>query len=312
MPRVRIPAWAALAGLALFGLPACSSGGGSGPAVSEGNAEACPTDVVDVVVSVSQWSDLVRDLGGDCVNVTTVVSSGAVDPHDFEPATADLAAFSAAEMVVLNGAHYDEWAADAVAALDPQPSVVDAAEVAGVSAQGSDPHLWADPEIVPEMAAAVTAALVDLTGDRAGYFQKRQGVWQGDVQQYVDAVDELRTLAEGRTYAATEGVYNRMADAVGLTDVTPAGYQRSAGNASDPAPGDLAAFEAVLADGSADVLLYNTQTSGSVPDQLRDAAETAGVPVVEVTESPRDATASFVEWQYGQIRQLTDALSRTQ
>jgi len=109
---------------------------------------------------------------------------------------------------------------------------------------------------------------------------------------------------------ATEGVFNRMADAVGLTDVTPAGYSRSSSNESDPAPGDLAAFESVLADGTADVLLYNAQTSGSVPDRLRNAAEKAGVPVVKVTESPENATGSFVEWQYGQVRALTDALSR--
>src|SRR3954463_12133959 len=103
-----MPALAVLAGLALLGLPGCSGGGNSGPAVSKGNAQACPTDVVDVVVSVSQWSELVRTLGGDCVNVTTVVASRAVDPHDFEPTTADLATFSSADLVVVNGAHYDE------------------------------------------------------------------------------------------------------------------------------------------------------------------------------------------------------------
>src|SRR3954470_10042170 len=169
-----MPVLAALATLTLLGLPACSSSAASGPAVSTGDAQACPTDVVDVVVSVSQWSELVRALGGDCVNVTTVVSSGAVDPHDFEPTTADLAAFSDADMVVINGAHYDEWASDAVAALGTQPPVVDAAKAAGVFARGSDPHLWADPAIVPEVASAVAATLVDVTRDRAGYFDKRR------------------------------------------------------------------------------------------------------------------------------------------
>jgi zinc/manganese transport system substrate-binding protein len=309
VPRVPKPALTALAGLALLALPACSGNGGGEPAVSEGNAEACPTDVVDVVVSVSQWSDLVRVLGGDCVNVTTVASSGAVDPHDFEPGTSDLAAFSAADLVVVNGAHYDEWAEDAVASVDPEPAVVSAADVAGVSTEGSDPHLWADPAVVPEMAATVTAALVELAGDGQGYFDERQTVWNDEARGYLAAVDELRTAAAGRTYAATEGVYDRMADAVGLTDVTPAGYQRSASNESDPAPGDLAAFEAALADGSADVLIYNTQTSGSVPERLRAAAEDAGIPVVEVTESPEDAAGSFVEWQYAQVQQLSEALS---
>jgi zinc/manganese transport system substrate-binding protein len=294
VPRVRMPALTALACLAALGLSACSDSGTGDAAVTEGNADACPTEVVDVVVSVSQWSDVVRVLGGDCVALTTVVSSGAVDPHDFEANAADLAAFSGADLVVVNGGHYDEWAADAVATLDPQPAVVSAAEVAGVG-EGSDPHLWADPAIVPEVATAVTEALIETSGEQA-YFDEQQDAWADEARQYLDAVAELGHVATGRTYAATEGVYDRMADAAGLTDLTP---------------GDLAAFEAALADGSADVLLYNSQTSGSVPERLRAVAEEAGVPVVEVTESPEDAGGSFVEWQYGQVQQLRDALSGT-
>jgi zinc/manganese transport system substrate-binding protein len=59
------------------------------------------------------------------------------------------------------------------------------------------------------------------------------------------------------------------------------------------------------------VLVFNTQTSGSVPDQLRTAAERAGVPVVEVSESPADADGSFVAWQVAQLTELSDALGRT-
>ncbi len=310
MPRVRTHSVALLAGVVL-GVSACSAAGGDGPAVSQGDPKACPTDVVDVVVSVSQWTDLVRVLGGDCANVTTIVSSGAIDPHDFEAGTADLAAISQADLVVVNGAHYDVWASDALATLTSRPAVVDAAEVAGVPAEGADPHLWADPAIVPQVASAVTAALVDVAGDGGGYFAGRRAVWDKDIARYVTAVDALRKVAAGRTFAATEGVYNRTAEAVGLTDVTPPGYRRSASNESDPAPGDLAAFEAALADGAADVLIYNTQTSGSVPERLRAAAEKARVPVVEVTESPTDAGGSFVAWQYGQVQALTDALGGT-
>jgi zinc/manganese transport system substrate-binding protein len=102
-----------------------------------------------------------------------------------------------------------------------------------------------------------------------------------------------------------------MAATLGLEDVTPVGYRRAAGNESEPAPGDLTAFEAALADGAVDVLIYNAQTRGSIPDQLRAAAEDAGVPVVEVTESPPDDDGSFVTWQLAQLSALSDALSAT-
>jgi len=312
VPRIRRSVRTAPAAVALLALAACSGGASDeGTAVSAGNPDACPSEVVDVVVSVGQWGDLVKQLGGDCASVTTIVSSGAVDPHDFEPGTADLAAFSDADLVVVNGAHYDEWAQAAVATLDPQPPVVNAADVAGVFTEGADPHLWVDPAVVPEVATAVADALASLSGEDGGYLAKQEGVVAGDISGYLDKVEELRGVAAGRTYVATEGVVNRLADSVGLTDVTPTGYQRAASNDSEPAPGDLVAFEAALTDGSADVLIYNTQTSGSVPEQLRPAAEAADVPVVEVSESPVDAAGSFTEWQSAQVQRLIDALSGT-
>jgi zinc/manganese transport system substrate-binding protein len=309
-----------LVALAALGLTACSGGDGqadSQAAVSSGNPATCPGDVVDVVVSVSQWTDVVRKLGGDCATVTTVVSSGAVDPHDFEPSTADLAAFSEADLVVLNGADYDHWAEDAVATLDREPPVVNAAEVAGIAEEShntdtdtdTDPHLWYSPEVVIAMADAVAEELGELSPDAAPYFEGQQVAWSGELRPYLDAVTSLNATVRGRTYAATETVFDRMATTLGLSDVTPAGYRRSASNESDPAPGDLAEFEAALADGRVDVLIYNAQTSGSVPEQLRAAAEDADVPVVEVTESPEEADGSFVAWQLAQLQELAEALS---
>ena len=299
----------ALAGLTVLALTACTGGEGDddGAAVSSGNPDACPGEVVDVVVSVSQWSDVVRQVAGDCANVTTIVASGAVDPHDFDPSTADLAAFSDADLVVVNGAHYDEWALDAVATLDDEPPVVDVADISGVT-DGEDPHLWYSPEAVHGLAGVLADELAAVSPDSKAYVDERAAAWQADLRRYTDAVVALASVASGHSYAATEAVFDRMATALGLTDVTPEGYRRAASNESDPAPGDLAAFEAALADGSVDVLIYNTQTSGSVPEQLRSAAEEAGVPVVEVTESPEDSGGSFVAWQVAQLSALSEAL----
>ena len=304
MPRTA----AALAALVTLALSACSTSG-SGGAVSEGDPARCPGRVVDVVVSVGQWGDLARRLGGACATVTTIVSSAAVDPHDFEPGTSALAAISDADVVVVNGAGYDHWADDAVATLDPAPAVVRAADVAGVAASGADPHLWNSPKVVHEMSAAVSRALTRLaTPKAADYLARQSAAWTAALKPYDDAVRTLSVRAPGHSFAATEPVFDRMAQTLGLTDATPEGYRRAISNHSDPAPGDLAAFEATLAGGGVDVLVYNTQTSGTVPSQLRAAAKRGGVPVVDVSESPPDAKGSFVAWQLAQLAELSNAL----
>jgi zinc/manganese transport system substrate-binding protein len=310
VPPARIVAPVALAALLLAG---CTGDGepAGGAALASGNPDACPGEVVDVVVSVSQWGDVVRQVAGDCASVTTIVASGAVDPHDFEAGTADLAAFSDADLVVVNGAGYDHWAEDAVATLDPEPTVLRAADLLDEPADGADPHLWYEPEAVHAMGPAVAGVLTTLSPDAAAYVEERAAAWQSDLRRYTDAIAALSSTAAGRTYAATETVFDRMAAAIGLVDATPEGYRRAVSNDSEPAPGELAAFEAALADGSVDLLVYNTQTSGSVPEQLRSAAEDAGLPVVEVTESPSEVGGSFVAWQLVQLSAVSDALSGT-
>ncbi|TFV86401.1 zinc ABC transporter substrate-binding protein [Blastococcus sp. CT_GayMR16] len=308
MPRARTTAVRTAVALTTLAVAACSGGSDDGSTVATGNADACPGEVVDVVVSVGQWSDVVRSIGGDCANVTTIVASGAVDPHDFEPGTADLAAFSDADLVVVNGADYDSWAEDAVESQDPAPAVLDVADLVDAP-DGADPHLWYEPEAVHAIGPALADELTRASPDAAPFFEERAAAWQAGLRPYLDAVLALGSSVSGRTYAATEPVFDRMAAALGLVDATPEGYRRASSNDSDPAPGDLAAFESALADGSVDVLIYNTQTSGSVPEQLRAAAEAAGVPVVEVSESPPDASGSFIAWQLAQFSDVSDALA---
>ena len=55
-------------------------------------------------------------------------------------------------------------------------------------------------------------------------------------------------------------------------------------------------------------MIYNSQTQGSIPGQIRSAAEQAGVPVVNVTETVPPGQTSFEGWQETQLTALGKAL----
>jgi zinc/manganese transport system substrate-binding protein len=272
---------------------------GSSAVVATGNPDTCTGEVVDVVVSVGQWGDVVREVGGDCANVTTIVA----EPRGSEPRKTDLAAFSDADLVVVNGAGYDSWAEDAAAAQHPAPPALSVAGL--VDAEDGDPHLWYEPQVVHAVAPALADELAELSPDAVDVFEANAATWQAGLRPYLDAVQALGATVSGRTYAATGTTFDRMAASLGLDDVTPEGYRRG-GN--EPAPDDLAAFEAALTDGSVDVLVHDT-ADGGVPEQLADTAEAAGVPVLEVTESPGDEP--FLAWQLAQLSALSDVLAES-
>lgn len=292
--------------------PGTSGGTGTTGSATKGTSPAaggpCPTAPIKVVVSVDQWGDIVKQLGGKCTEVTSIVTSASGDPHDYEPTPADNAKFADAKLVVVNGVDYDPWAEKAVDTLSTKPAVVNGGEVLGLK-EGDNPHIWYSPDDVEKVSAAVTSELAKLSPAAAEYFQTQATAWTASMQPYRDEIAKIKAKSSGKTYAATESVFDYMAAAVGLTNATPQGYQNAAANESDPAPGDVNDFQTALKDKKIKVLIFNTQTEGAVPDQIRETATSAGVPVVNVTETvPADAS-SFLQWQLAQLQALEKALA---
>lgn len=300
--------WTGTAIVTLLLVTACSSSDGAGGSTGTTvGGPPCPTEPIKVVVTVDQWGDIVRGLAGNCAEVTTIIKGADVDPHEYEPTPADNAEFLDADLVVMNGLGYDEWANKVVESLSPRPTVVDAGKVVGL-ADGDNPHIWYDPTYVPQVAAAITAQLGNLLPGTGTYLPDRAATWADELQPYVDEVTAVKAVATGKRYLATESVFDDMAAAVGLVDVTPEGYRTAAANESDPSPADINAFEELLRGGNVDVLIVNTQTQGALPTRLRSVAKGADVPIVEVTETVPAGQSSFVTWQLDQLQALRQAL----
>ena len=300
IPRVRRLSGALCATVLLL-VAACSSG--KDAALPQGD---CPVAPVRVTVSVDQWSDMVRTLAGDCAAVQTVVEATATDPHEFEPTPADSAKLTNADLVVVNGLGYDEWATKAVDTASPRPAVVDAATAAGRH-KGDNPHVWYDPAAQRKVAVAVTTALTKLQPGATTYLQERSAIWARGQVPYRTAVDRASMLAKGRAYAATEPVAEYLADALAMRDLTPAGFARAAANETEPSPGDVSELLDVLRSGKVDVLLLNSQVQGQLNQQLVAAAKAADVAVVKITETQPPGSSDFVAWQVHQLDELSDA-----
>lgn len=307
-----------------FALSACATSDEPAPASTAAQAGDCPTTPVDVVVSVDQWGKIVSALAGSCADVTTVLSGSSVDPHDFEPAPQDAAAFEGAQLVVINGGHYDEWAAKLAESTAPDADVVDAISLLAGDHEGHDheehdgaehdhgdganPHAWYSPVAVTDVATAVTAKLTELAPAAGEYFNARHTEFTANLEPYRALIAKIKAGATGKSYAATESLFDDMAEALGLANRTPQGYQVASSNEADPSPADLDAFLRLLSDNGVDVLIYNTQTEGSVPEQLRSAAEAAAIPVVDVTETVAPGAPTFEAWQVDQLTALAEAL----
>ena len=145
-------------------------------------------DRLTVVATTPHVADLAENVGGDRVDVRTIVPAGA-DPHDYEPRPSDVAAIADADLVLRSGGEVDEWLDDVLdnAGADaPTASLIDSVET--IEDEGeTDPHWWQDPRNAVRAARAIEAQLarVDPEG-RAPY--------RRDADRYVE---RLRALDAG-------------------------------------------------------------------------------------------------------------------
>ncbi|MFL6164409.1 MAG: metal ABC transporter solute-binding protein, Zn/Mn family [Jatrophihabitantaceae bacterium] len=262
--------------------------------------------------SINAWGSILAQLGGSRVHTTAIVRSPATDPHDYEPTPADAKLIATAAVFVQNGAGYDSWAGKAVRA-DPEPGrqVVDVARLTGTPA-GGNPHRWYSPADVVAVADAITAALSRADPAGAGYFEQQHRRFIGTgLADYRRLIATIKARYAGTPVAASESVLSPLAEALGLDLITPPAFLKAISQGTDPSAADKATIDAQLAGQQVKVYVLNSQNSTpDVAEQVR-AARRAGVPVVDMTETPSPAGSDFQDWQVRQLLALQVALSGT-
>jgi zinc/manganese transport system substrate-binding protein len=79
---------------------------------------------------------------------------------------------------------------------------------------------------------------------------------------------------------------------------------------TDPPAQTVAQFQDQISHHQIKILVYNTQTSTPITDNLKQMATRNGIPVVGISETVEPATATFQDWQTRQLTSLEAALSR--
>src|SRR5437588_2189389 len=145
IPR-KVPAIALLAAVLTF---AAACGGQSKAGAVEQNG------VLQVVAAENFWGSVGSQVGGSKVHFTSVITSPATDPHDYEPTAADARTVAGAQMVIVNGIGYDPWAQKLIAANPVSGrQVLTVGDLVGIK-PGGNPHRWYSPGDVQKVIGEI-------------------------------------------------------------------------------------------------------------------------------------------------------------
>jgi zinc/manganese transport system substrate-binding protein len=161
-----------------------------------------------VVATTTIAADLVANVGGERVDVDTLVPAGA-DPHGHEPRPSDAASIAEADLVVKSGGELDEWLDDLIDSAGGEASeltLLDSAEAIGGGhaheddphGDDVDPHWWQDPRNAILAVEAIRDALVEADPDG-------RRVYDRNARAYVAELRALDEEIEGCTERVPPG-----------------------------------------------------------------------------------------------------------
>ncbi|KVQ62076.1 metal ABC transporter solute-binding protein, Zn/Mn family [Burkholderia territorii] len=262
---------------------------------------------VNVVAAENFYGDVVSQIGGRHVAVTSILSNPDQDPHLFEASPKTARALQHAQVVIYNGADYDPWMVKLLgASKQAKRATIVVADLVGKKA-GDNPHLWYDPATMPAAARAIAAELGRADPANKADYDANLQKFVASLKPIDDKVAALRAQYKGVPVTATEPVFGYMSDAIGL-DMRNQRFQLATMNDTEASAQDVAAFENDLRKKQVRVLIYNSQAEAPMTKRLLKIAREGDVPSVSVTET-QPAGKTFQQWMAGQLDALAAALS---
>ena len=265
---------------------------------------------IQVLGTENFYADLLAQIGGERVTASSILNDPSADPHEYEasPAAAKLVADS--KLVIVNGIGYDDFMDKLLgAATRPDRVVINVQDILGVK-DDVNVHVWYDPATMPKVADAATEALSKLDPQNAAYFAAQRTKYLAGLKVISDKVGALKAKYAGAPVAFTENVAGYLTDAIGLKVLTPPAFMEAIESGTDPAPADVAAERNLITGRKVKVLLYNSQVTSPLTQQIHDLADRSGVPIVGVAETIPPAFKTFQEWQLAQLTEIEKALAR--
>jgi zinc/manganese transport system substrate-binding protein len=288
---------------------------GCAPTQPEPEPTAEPFTGITIVASTNVWGDIAKSIGGDRVQVVSIIENFAQDPHSYEASARDQLAVNDADLIVANGGGYDPFI-DALAKSAGNKDIVFAYLAEELAKEDGDhnhdhsdgnEHVWYDFHVVEDFANRLAAALAVLDSDYSSEYSDNLIDFQGEIEILEDRIAAVSGKYSGASFVASEPVANYLLLELGLEDLTPKSFSQAIEEELDVSPKDLLEIQKLLKAKAVDVFVVNPQTGSVQIDSLVALAKQNGIPVVELSELLPEGSR-YYDWMDLNIANLEAAL----
>jgi zinc/manganese transport system substrate-binding protein len=266
-------------------------------------------DVISAIGAENQYANVLSQIGGKYVKVSSILDNPNTDPHTFEASPSVAQEVSSAELIVQNGVGYDGFMNDIESASPNSKRIVIVVQhVLDLPNDTPNPHLWYSPKTMPKVAAVMAKDLSKLEPSHAGYFRANVRTFDASLQPWLNAIAAFKTKYGGTKVAVTEPVADYLLQAMGAKILTPFVFQADIMNGVDPSPEDITLEDSFFTKHQAKVFCYNQQVVDALTASIKSTAQSAHVPVVGVYETMPTPGYDYQTWMMAELDAIEAAI----
>ncbi len=259
---------------------------------------------IKVVATIAPLADFARQVGGDKVEVTLLLSPGA-SPHTFEPAPRVVREISQARLFIKIGSGLEFWADRMLQSAPANILIVDSSSgvdlIKGISHghghnyqdrgafADTDPHIWLDPLICAQIITKIETALSRIDPSNAGYYKKNAADYREKLRELDKEIAGRTKLFSTREYVTFHSAWGYFSRRYGLK--VAAVIEESPGK--EPTPRHVQKIIEILRSLNARVIFAEPQFSPKIAETI---AREAGAKVLFLDpEGGRKGRETYIE-----------------
>jgi zinc/manganese transport system substrate-binding protein len=271
-----------------------------------------------IVSSTNVWGDVASSIGGDLVQVVSIIDSFSQDPHSYEASARDQLAVNDADVIVANGGGYDSFIdtlataagnSNIVYAYLPEEGEEEAKEEEDhdhAHDHGNE-HVWYDFHVVEDFATRLAQQLKTLDPENSVEYSTNLDAFVAEIAKLEEQAAAVAGSVSGATVISSEPVADYLLAELGLTNITPESFSQAIEEELDVSPADLLEIQNLISSNSVELFVVNIQTGSVQIDALVELAESSGVAVIQVSELLPEGL-SYLAWMEQNISAIEAGL----
>lgn len=314
-------------------------------AVGLGGLTACNNDSsshdadgINIVASTNVYGSIAKAIAGDKATVHSIIKDPSADPHSYEASPNDIATLKDADIAIVNGGGYDEFAVNALADHDQKNVITaysflkDAPDAKDTDkhddestdehehaheeghhhhhhdGEGPNEHVFYNMDVAKDVASSLTKKLSDLDPSNKTSYQDNEKTFDQRIDKVKSVLDKIKKQHTHARFLQTEPLAVHFVNVADMKDVTPEGFAEAMEEGNDVSALQVAGMRDCIIHKKADVFLYNTQNANSTTKDMRELTEKHHVPVVDLTETLPE-NKDYTTWMLDNANALADALN---